>query len=295
MSPGTALDLATNDPNNPLTRGFYSGVFADGSPSFAGYGDYTGVGYRYTLGGNVLVSSSVYSRGVHSAYYGKLAVVNEKGKYFVDHPDLHWVKTNHTNVNSTKGGIPIASTNGFVSKVVRLNMTFNGQVYQAVGYLWPSGRSYFWNATRKYEQTVDFSVIYEVLVCDSSLNPTTTKATTLAPIVSLAPGSSLTSDQVMTSTEGCALKLSGGDLVLTDAFGNVVWRAGISGGQTLVNLDGIISVLDEVEKEIWSIEGPLGSTFMIQNCQLVLVSAGVKVWSSVDGYLSASTSKFQEV
>lgn len=118
---------------------------------------------------------------------------------------------------------------------------------------------------------------FEVLTCVQEITTTSTSTTTLAPITSLTPGASFAPPQALSSSDGCKLRLLNGDLVLTDADGNVNWRAGVTEGVILYNFDGTIAVKNANGKTIWSIQGPSGSTLLIKNCQLVLVSAGTEI------------------
>lgn len=118
-------------------------------------------------------------------------------------------------------------------------------------------------------------------------------ATTLAPISALSSGGTLNLNQALTSPEGCTLKISGGDLVLTDANGNVKWRAGVSGATTVINFDGLVLLINANAKVLWWIRGPPGSTLAITNCQLALTdSSGNAAWGSSSGYITTTTSKY---
>lgn len=101
------------------------------------------------------------------------------------------------------------------------------------------------------------------------------------------------SNEAMTSNEGCTLRISGGDLILFDANGNVKWRAGVSGATTVVNFDGSILLQDSNNKILWSLRGSPGSILLIRNCELVLVNGETKIWTSTEGYLTTTTSKFK--
>lgn len=84
------------------------------------------------------------------------------------------------------------------------------------------------------------------------------------------------------------MRISDGDVVLTEASGNVKWRAGVSGAVTVVNFEGSVFAQDANGRVLWSVRGPAGSVLSIRNCELALIgSDGNPVWGSSSGYFTS--------
>lgn len=241
--------------------------------------------------GNTLASNQVLT----SAEGCTLKIINDDLVLSDSNETVKWSAgvTGASTIVNFEGSILVQDAN---SKVLWSIRGASGSVLliQNCDLVLVNGATKIWSSTDGYITTTS-STTEKPTTTTSTLKPTTStqapSTTTLAPIFLLPSDSSLTSSQVMTSVEGCTLKISGGDLVLTDSSGNVKWRAGIPGASAVVNFDGSILVQDANLKILWSIRGPSDSVLSIQNCQLALINKNAKIWSSTDGFIT-TTSKF---
>lgn len=169
LFPGMVLPLSTNDPRNAATLGFLSGTFTDGSPLYAGLGDFTILGGKW-VPASIGISGASYGRYAYQTLSGMYTdLVN--GVYYKAHPNLRWVTTTVEDVTSVPNAIQVTDTHPCFRFITRHNFTYLGQPYQWVGARWfnSTGSPVFFNGSYYFDGLFHQRIatgVMEVLVCD---------------------------------------------------------------------------------------------------------------------------------
>lgn len=156
---GQLLNLKNNDPSDPLTPGFPSGSFLDGSTVFPGTALFSN-----NYGANRVVRISTSESGGYSTH-GSTLIFSSNANYFTFHPNLKWVSTNIPSASNVPGVIKVYPRTNNVLYPAR---KYFGTYYQ-IGYHWVEGKgAYFWNPSSNMLNTVkNHAENYEVLACSS--------------------------------------------------------------------------------------------------------------------------------
>jgi phosphoribosyl-AMP cyclohydrolase len=115
----------------------------------------------------------------------------------------------------------------------------------------------------------------------------------VATSTSLVAGQTLVYGSRITGSDGSYLTLDQyGNLVYYSNTNQVLWQAGITGGQyVVIQNDGTLQVLGaDGTTIVWSVSGTPGSSLQIVNGQAALVNGGSIVWGSTTGSVATSTS-----
>lgn len=152
--------------NDPTKDGFSAGTYIDGSPIFAGTGNFAQCGGQNPGPARISTSNGAYM-SCGSAPNGEFNDASN-AQYYVSTPDLVWVPTTAAAASSVKGAISVAP--GFY--VGRKFMPSLNGTYQQVGKI-QSGNFFYKTPGRNDERT--FGGEIDVLACVRCTNGGTGK------------------------------------------------------------------------------------------------------------------------
>lgn len=148
---GSRLSLNGNDPTNPETLGFNSGIYKDSSAVYPGTGMYETIRVAR-------ISTRESAPGAYAATGIKELYDHQNAMYFKDHPNLKWVTTNADKFESVPGKIYFRERIGDEERVYVTRHNVSG--YQQIGAYWVWDAFYFDGLTVKHTTGT-----FEVLAC----------------------------------------------------------------------------------------------------------------------------------
>lgn len=256
---GTTLDPAYY----PLDFGYDSGVYFTGETIYPGTGDFSEC---QSVAGTSFGPARITSDGAYvTCTANQEFFSNRSARFFYNHPDLWWISTSTSNINSVDGKLASGTYQGndlFVSRK-DVESSSKGRFSQ-IGRI-SSGNNNYWNG----QTEISGADTYDVLVC-----------------LSYSSGY-IESGSFRYSADGSySLRMQGdGNLALYEG-GSEIWSSGTSGSgyRLRMNSDGYLVIVDSDDEVVWSRpaagQGVAGSSYQIVDGQLRIMDGKRIIWSS---------------
>ena len=118
-------------------HGFSAGIYKDGTQSFVGLGINFGCANEYATPGRI--STKTNEQGVYMSCTNP-TYDNVATRFLINHPDLHWVKTNGSSIPPAGNFVKAVSSFAWTFYIGRTNLTLaDGTSYTVVSKAFSSG------------------------------------------------------------------------------------------------------------------------------------------------------------
>lgn len=153
---GTLLSYPAND---LIALGKFIGTYYDGNPIYAGSGYFPECYGQGISPARISVSDTLNGKGAYSpCSVGNGETYDTSApKFFYNHPDLKWIKTNGSTYGSVEGAILVGYHN-----IGRINITMANMTFQGLGKIY-DGYIYYTQPDMGIENST--SEEFEILAC----------------------------------------------------------------------------------------------------------------------------------
>lgn len=149
-------------PNDITTLGRIMGTYYDGNPIYIGTGNFAQCWGQNPGPARISTLNTFRGPGAYSSCQGAPNGENydtKNPRFFFDHPDLRWIKTNGSSYLSVDNAIYMSGV-----YIGRINITFENTTFQQIGKIW-AGNIYHNRPDLGYE--IISNGDFEILVCST--------------------------------------------------------------------------------------------------------------------------------